>query len=135
LQYRALQEYHVQDAPVKAFKEQEALHALQIESYLQSIRRAYPDLPTGAAGFNEEGQNNVVLLLNEECIFRFPRYPINLKQLEIELAILTGIQEHISLRIPNPIFTRLDAPAGGQARLGYRLIPGVQLWRETMAAI
>lgn len=107
----------------------------EIEPYLHSIQHAYSDLPIISARLNDEGQNNVVLVLNEEFIFRFPRYPVNLKQLEIELAILTGIQDHISLRIPNPIFTRLDAPAGGQAFMGYRLIPGVQLGRETMAAI
>ncbi len=107
----------------------------EIEPYLRSIRRAYPDLPIVSARFTEEGQNNAVLVLNEEFIFRFPRYPINLKELTIELAILTGIQHRISLRIPTPLFTHLDAPAGGEAFMGYRLIPGVPLRRETMAAI
>lgn len=107
----------------------------EVEPYLHSIQRAYPDLPIVSARVNEEGQNNVVLVVNEEYIFRFPRYAEALKQLETEVAILTGIQDAITLRIPRPLFTRLDAPAGGQAFMGYLLIPGVQLWRETMAAI
>ncbi len=107
----------------------------EIEPYLRSIAFAYPDLPIISARFNEAGQNNVVLALNEEFIFRFPRYPLNLKELEIELAILTGIQQRVSLPIPNPLFLRLDAPAGGEAFMGYRLIPGEHLWRETLAAI
>lgn len=107
----------------------------EIEPYLRSIHQAYPDLPIVSARFNEEGQNNAVLILNEEFIFRFPRYPVNLKELEIELAVLTGIRDRITLNIPKPLFTRLDAPAGGQAFMGYRLIPGTHLWRETLAAI
>jgi aminoglycoside 2''-phosphotransferase len=107
----------------------------EIEPYLRSIQHVYPDLPIVSARFDEAGQNNVVLILNEKFIFRFPRYLSALKQLEIELAVLTGIQDYITLRIPRPLFTRLDAPAGGQAFMGYQMIPGAQFWRETLAAI
>jgi aminoglycoside 2''-phosphotransferase len=107
----------------------------EIEPYLHSIQHAYPDLPIGSARFNEEGQNNVVLIVNEEYIFRFPRYPAALKRLEIEVAILTGMQDVVTLCIPKPLFTRLDAPAGGQAFMGYAMLPGEPFWRETLLAI
>ena len=106
----------------------------EIERYLHSIQQAYPDLPIISASFNDEGQNNVVLVLNNAFIFRFPWYSVALKQLEIELAILNGIQTAITLRVPHPQFVYLDAPVG-QAFMGYRMIPGEHLWRETLAAI
>lgn len=106
-----------------------------LEPYLQSIQQVYPDFSITSARFAEAGQNNTVLALNEAYIFRFPKYPVNLKQLESELAILTGIHDFITLSIPHPSFTRLNAPAGGQAFMGYRMIPGEHLWRETLAAI
>ena|ERR1051326_969856 len=107
----------------------------ELEPYLQSIQQAYPELPIVSARRNEEGQNNVVILLNEALVLRFPRYPAALKQLEVELAILAGLQQRITLSIPNPLFTRQDAPAGGQAFMGYPLIAGEPLWRETLLAI
>src|SRR5690348_17025099 len=119
----------------RLLKQKEKQSMPETEPYLRSIHHAYPDLPIVSARFNEEGQNNVVLTLNEEFVFRFPRYPVALKQLEIELAVLTDIHDYITLRIPRPLFTRLDVPAGDQAFMGYRLIPGAQLWRETLAAI
>jgi aminoglycoside 2''-phosphotransferase len=106
----------------------------ELAPYLRSIQQAYPDLPIASASFNEEGQNNVVLVVNDALIFRFPRYPVALKQLEIELAVLNGIQDAITLRVPNPQFVRLDAPVG-QAFMGYQMIPGELLWRNTLAAI
>ena len=103
--------------------------------YLQSILDAYPELSIASADFNTDGQNNTVLTLNNEFIFRFPKYPVARKRLEMETAILAGLQGHMTLNIPHPIFTHLDAPIGEDAFVGYRMIPGEPLWRETLLAI
>ena len=45
-------------------------------SALQVIRRAYPDLPIHSVEpHNNEGQFNNLLVVNDELVFRFPRYP------------------------------------------------------------
>lgn len=103
--------------------------------YLQNIRRAYPDLPISSVSFNDQGQYNDVLVVNAELIFRFPKYAHGLESLQIEAAILAGIQDYVPLAVPRPAFNNLQNQAVGEAFLGYRLIPGEPLWRETLRAI
>lgn len=102
---------------------------------LQSIRSEYPDLQIVSVEFNGDGQNNDVLVVNGEFIFRFPKYAGALKLLRIETAILTGIQGHVSLPVPAPMFVSIEGRAAGEAFMGYRKLAGEPLWRETFRAI
>jgi aminoglycoside 2''-phosphotransferase len=103
---------------------------------LQSIRSAYPDLRIASVEFNGDGQNNDVLVVNGELIFRFPKYAGALKRLRIETAILTGIQGHVfSLPVPAPMFVNIEERAVGEAFMGYRRLAGEPLWRETFRTI
>jgi aminoglycoside 2''-phosphotransferase len=102
---------------------------------LQSIRSAYPDLQIVSVEFNDDGQNNDVLVVNGEFMFRFPKYADALKRLRIETAILTGIADHVSLPVPVPMFVNIEGRKVGEAFTGYRRLPGEPLWRETFAAI
>jgi aminoglycoside 2''-phosphotransferase len=102
---------------------------------LQSICAAYPDLGIASVVFNSDGQNNDVLVVNDEFIFRFPKYADALKRLRIETAILTGIQGHVSLPVPAPMFVNIEGRTVGEACMGYRKLAGEPLWRETFGAI
>ena len=102
---------------------------------LQSIRSAYPDLRIASVEFNGDGQNNDVLVVNGEFIFRFPKYAGALKRLKLETAILTGIQGHVSLPVPAPIFVNIERRAVSEAFMGYRKLAGEPLWRETFRTI
>ena len=102
---------------------------------LQSIRSAYCDLRIASVEFNFDGQNNDVLVVNGEFIFRFPKYAGALKRLRIETAILTGIQGHVSLPVPAPMFVSIEGRAVGEAFMGYRKLAGEPLWRETFQTI
>jgi aminoglycoside 2''-phosphotransferase len=102
---------------------------------LQSICSAYPDFHIGSVEFNGDGQNNDVLVVNGDLIFRFPKYADALKRLEIETAILAGIQGRVSLPVPAPIFVSIEGQTVGEAFTGYRKLPGEPLWRKTFAAI
>jgi aminoglycoside 2''-phosphotransferase len=103
--------------------------------YLQSIRRAYPDLQISSVACNDQGQYNDVLIINAELIFRFPRYAHGLKSLQLESAILSGIQAFVPLDVPHPAYINLKDQAVGEAFMGYRMIPGEPLWSETLQAI
>lgn len=105
------------------------------ETYLQSIRRACPDLGLSSIEFNDQGQNSDVVVVNKEFIFRFPKYTHVLERLKTEAAILNGIQGHVPLAVPVPAFINLEPAAVGEAFVGYRLIPGEPLWRETSRMI
>jgi aminoglycoside 2''-phosphotransferase len=102
---------------------------------LQSIRSEYPDLRIASVEYNGDGQNNDVLVVNDELIFRFPKYAGALKRLEIETAILTGIAGRVSLPVPAPTFVSIEARAVGEAFMGYHKLAGEPLWRETFRAI
>ena len=109
--------------------------------YLDSIHQAYPELAITSVEGHDGGQNNDVLVLNGEWVFRFPRYPEALARLELETAILRAIEPYLPLEIPLPLYVALAgrvagaAPEGALAFTGYRRIPGEPLWRETFAAI
>jgi aminoglycoside 2''-phosphotransferase len=105
------------------------------DAYLQSIHQAYPDLDLASAEFNAQGQNSDVVVVNGELIFRFPKYAHVLERLKTETAILRGIQGHVTLAIPAPIYINLEQRAVGEAFVGYRRIPGEPLWRDTFRAI
>ena len=102
---------------------------------LQSICLAYPDLRIASVEYNGDGQNNDVLVVNDELIFRFPKYAGALTRLEIETAILTGIQGRVSLPVPVPMFVSIEGRAVGQAFMGYHKLAGEPLWRETFRTI
>lgn len=68
-------------------------------------------------------------------IFRFPKFEEGIKQLAIETAILEGIQDQVSLKIPKPIYHHMKTSVVGEAFVGYEMIKGEPLWRETVSSI
>lgn len=107
----------------------------RIETYLRSIQDTYPDFRVTSAVLNDYGQYNDVLIVNKEFTFRFPKVTSALERLSTETSILTGIQDYVSLDIPVPTFVRQGGRSIGKAFLGYRMIPGEPLWRETFGAV
>ena len=94
------------------------------QRYIARVHEVCPDLLVEAVTLDVEGQNNDILVVNDEVIFRFPKYDEGVKRLEIETAILTGIQRYLTtVSVPNPIYVSL-AKTVGQAFMGYRMIRG-----------
>jgi aminoglycoside 2''-phosphotransferase len=104
------------------------------ENYLQVIRKVFPDLgwPEATFEFNGAGQYNDILILNNEIIFRFPKYPQALEQLKLEACLQRSIKNNLPLEIPYPLYENLERVQIGTAFMGYRKIPGEPLWRETL---
>ena len=42
--------------------------------YISYLQRVYPELKIRSAYINEIGQNNDVLIVNDNIVFRFPKY-------------------------------------------------------------
>lgn len=105
------------------------------KSFIDAIQVAYPDFVAETAVFNQEGQYNHVLLVNEDTIFRFPRFAGGVEQLALETKILTAVQPYLPLPVPNPTYVQLQNPAPGQAFMGYQLIPGEPLMPKAFAKI
>lgn len=63
-----------------------------IALYLKSIRCYYPELPLDQVKEIGSGQNNVILQIGSDLIFRFPRYAIGIEQLKLEIQLLNIIK-------------------------------------------
>ena len=79
------------------------------------------------------GQFNHVLCLNERWIFRFPKSPDAAAELAHELEILPGLAGRLPLPIPNPIYSALESDR--PLVMGYAMLPGVPLLRETYQSL
>ena len=105
------------------------------QPFTDAIQSTYPDFVVETAVFNQEGQYNHVLLVNENTIFRFPRFKGGVEQLALETKILTAVQPYLPLPVPNPTYSQFQNLEVEQAFMGYRLIPGEPLLPKAFAKI
>ena len=107
-----------------------------LETYLQSIRQTYPNLLIKKIQpYQREGQFNDILIINDDLIFRFPRYAESVETLITEIHILERLQGWLTLPTPKPIYTSTNSQNVGQVFMGYPMILGQPLWYETFRAI
>ena len=109
--------------------------AVRVSIYIEAIERSYPDFSVRSIEPHTPGQNNDVLLVNDAFIFRFPKYAEGIDQLATEVAILKGIGDYVTLPIPQITFKQLATRTVGQAFVGYRMLTGKPLSRETFLGI
>lgn len=103
--------------------------------YLQAIGEHSPKLRIEAARLAHGGQNNDVLMVNGEYLFRFPRYPAGIGELRREAVVLSAIQDLVPLRVPKPVFANLETDEVGKAFLGHRVVPGEPLWPGELSSV
>lgn len=97
-----------------------------IENYKGIISREYPNIKINRTELIEEGQNNYVILVNDEMIFRFPKNDLNKKILIREYSILKELQNVFFVEIPRPKYIFIHETAE-QTFVGYPMIPGVSM--------
>jgi aminoglycoside 2''-phosphotransferase len=102
--------------------------------HLQALCAAHPSFPSSQVSVNLTAQTSDILIVDNEWIFRFPRYGSGLAQMKKEIALLAALKDRLPLAIPEPLYFHLDALLG-QAFMGYRKIRGEPLWRETFQGI
>ncbi|MGM7700365.1 phosphotransferase family protein [Pseudalkalibacillus sp. Hm43] len=105
---------------------------MYLEQYLKCIHSFYPSLEFQVIHWNHFGQNNDILFLNNEWVFRFPKNEDAADTLHTECEQLGYIYPYISLPIPVPVFHNTDTNILGQSFVGYPLIPGDPLYPETV---
>lgn len=96
--------------------------------FVYRIQKAYPELKVedvrpvpGTHQFNE------IVVVNNELIFRFPRYQEEIEQLEREAEVLKALSGKLSLPIPQPEYLSAGPGQPGQVFLGYCMLPGEPL--------
>jgi aminoglycoside 2''-phosphotransferase len=84
---------------------------------------------------NKQGQNNDVLIVNNEWVFRFPKYREGIKQLKKETAILDYVSSKLSLPVPQPSYKCFHPDEPGMVFTGYRILPGTPLWKKDLSCL
>ena len=105
-----------------------------MEEYRECIAAACPELGLETVELFRAGQNNQLILVNGELIFRFPKYGSGADRLRRELAILSAAGPRLPLATPDYIYYNLDDRAG-RAFAGYRMLPGRPLWPQDFRRI
>lgn len=100
------------------------------EGCIQAIKEKYPDLVINKCTFIEQGQNSYVAVINDEFIFKFPRYKQVIEELKKESIFLQKISSYITLNIPLPYFSSFVSNEVGDVFIGYKMIKGVPLEKE-----
>lgn len=94
---------------------------------IEAIQRAYPNLQISSYKRLRSGYVNDVLLVNDELLFRFPQSADGVANMLIEHRVLSQLQGHLSLPIPQPEFFSMGGPSSNKAFIGYRKLEGEPL--------
>jgi len=106
---------------------------LAFETEVEHILYAYPKLQIETIErFANEGQFSDVLLINKAIVFRFPRNARAAHSMAQEVTLLKFLQGKVGLPIPHPQYSRADSENGELIFMGYRMLPGVPLRRDTL---
>ncbi|QUI21672.1 aminoglycoside phosphotransferase family protein [Vallitalea pronyensis] len=100
--------------------------------YIKVINKKYPNIKVANSRFIEEGQNNIILVVNDAVIFRFPRNEVNRATLEDEYKILMKLGESLPLNIPNPQYSFIGKDINNTF-IGYPLIRGLVMKKDVFA--
>ncbi|WP_349654888.1 phosphotransferase [Neobacillus sp. DY30] len=106
-----------------------------MEKYIERIKQVFPSLSIKDYKLNDIGQNNDVLIVNESIVFRFPKYQKGINYLKRETKILKAINSKVTIPVPHPIYQSFEKWEAGKAFVGYELIQGSPLWRESFRTI
>jgi aminoglycoside 2''-phosphotransferase len=93
-----------------------------IHNLTAKIRSAFPAFSFAQTRLETYGDDNLVLVLDEEWIFRFPRSQARIPFFERELRVLEALRPLSPLPLPDYEFVAPDQSFGG-----YRMIKGVEL--------
>lgn len=90
--------------------------------YLQQIRDEFPQLPFSKARLIDSGLENVIVMLDEAWVFRFPRSDRRHLAFKHELQLLAALQGHAAIDVPH-----YRHVASGERFGGYPLVNGEPL--------
>ena len=113
-----------------------AFESDQQRFYVETTQTICPGIDIRSARLHiHDGEFNDILLVNEDLVFRFPRYKENIIGFLREIQLLAKLQGCLPLPIPDPIYTGGGITEQGKVFMGYRLIPGQSLHKEVMQGI
>lgn len=101
--------------------------------YANIITQCFPHIAVRDYQFITGGYDSIVLIVNHEYIFRFPRRKGVAAQQQRERRLLPAIAPTLPIAIPNFEFTWDEPEPYGLPFVGYRLIPGAPMLLEQLS--
>lgn len=98
--------------------------------YIEFIKEKNPGIIIEKYNFNTEGQNNDVVIINDEYVFKFPKYSNGIEKLKRERDILNAVNKYITLNIPKPRYYNFKPSEVGKVYCGYKMIKGISFRKE-----
>jgi aminoglycoside 2''-phosphotransferase len=96
-----------------------------VESAQGMIRECFPNFAITKIEAAGEGMESCTYLVNDTYIFRFPKRPQAVEDVEIEITLLPALQTHLS--VPIPQFEFVGRREEDVLFVGYKKIEGVAL--------
>src|SRR5262249_18422730 len=100
----------------------------RMERYRGILQAAFPDLVISRMGGqgiqSEESQEEDVLEVNGDLLFRFPRRAEAVEAVEREITLLHTLRAHLPLPIPNPASSSQGTREVGRFFMGTVMLPG-----------
>jgi aminoglycoside phosphotransferase (APT) family kinase protein len=106
---------------------------IDLETATRVIGRQFPELHPLEIEIKGEGWDNVVLQINHEYLFRFPRRKLAVELLENEGLVLPKIRNRLPLSIPELIFRGQPDNEFPWPFLGYRHLEGTTACRAHLS--
>ncbi len=99
------------------------------EMFIEKIKEKYSDIIIKNYKKDTLGQNNDVIIINDNLVFRFPKYRQGIKTLKVETELVCRIKDYLSLKTPYPIYKNFKQEVG-HAFTGYKMIHGEPLFKN-----
>ena len=98
---------------------------MQKQRYLKLIDEHFPDIAFDKVRWVHRGWDNVVLVLDERLVFRFPKRDGYLERFKAEVVLLRYLHDIVPIAVPDYAFLPDDMSFGG-----YHIVPGRPLRRS-----
>lgn len=101
-----------------------------IEKIKKIIQINFPTFEIKDVSFIGEGWDSCVYRINQEYIFRFPKYEKVSENLKKEICLLPKLKNHLNISIPNFEFVGKKSKVFDKYFVGYKAMLGVPLTRN-----
>lgn len=99
---------------------------MDIAPYLQRINKWNPDIDLGQIRVDPYGLNNLVIIVANKWVFRFPRNAESKSSLVKEAEILALVRNHVGIKVPGLVYSE-------ELEMGsYPMLGGVPLYRHDL---
>jgi len=92
-------------------------------------------IPVASITLLDEGWDNIVYLVNDVLVFRFPRRELGLGCMENEIALLPYIAKHVTFPLSAPHWIGQPSDVYPFSFSGYSVLPGKPLCDATLSLI